>query len=257
MGKRVEKRKPTWRRVLPFVIFLAGLLLVVFASRSLWMGWRDDIAARSEYNELRRDFELQVEAPAENLPHIVEPPPEDLPDLLDMSAFIAINPDFVGWISIEGTSVSYPVVQGQDNALYLTTTFNGERNPAGAIFMDYRARNTFDTPITMLHGHNMRDGSMFASLPKFLDPAFLSDHPEIMIVTADGETLVYKIFYARRMSAWDPVYTLDFNYAATVELFSAAPADTSRILLLSTCTSDGDRNVRVLVYAALRIGATT
>jgi len=254
MGKRVDN-KPKQRRILPLVVFLAGLLLVVFAARALWTGWREDVSARNEYDELRSNFELNIESPAENLPYILESPAED--PRRDMSSFLEINPDFVGWLSIEGTALSYPVVQGQDNELYLTTTFNGERNPAGAIFMDYRALNAFDTPITMLHGHNMRDGSMFTSLPKYLDPEFLSDHPEITIVTAEGETLIYEVFHARRMSAWDPVYTLDFNYAATVEFFSATPAGTSRILLLSTCTSDGDRNARVLVYAALRTGTIT
>ena len=253
MSKRIDKRKPAAWRVLPFLVFLAGLLLVVFASRSLWMGWRDDIAARNEYDDLRSNFESQIETSPENPPD--DPYIEDPPDpRIDMSAFIAINPDFAGWISIEGTAVSYPVVQGQDNDLYLTTTFSGERNPAGSIFMDYRAMAAFDTPITMLHGHNMRDGSMFTPLINYLYPEFLRHHAEITIVTAEGETLIYEIFHARRMSAWDPVYTLNFNYTGTIELFSAAPPGTSRILLLSTCTSDGDRNARVLVYAALRTG---
>jgi len=245
MSEQTVKQKPRWRRVLPLVVFLIGLLLVIFAARALWMGWREDVSARNEYADLRQSFELtepQIE------PLVEEP----VDTRIDMSYFSAINPDFVGWLAIGGTELSYPVVQGQDNELYLSTTFHGERNPAGAVFMDYRMRQSFDTPVVMLHGHNMRDGSMFASLPKYLDPVFLDDHLDIVIVTAEGETLVYEVFHARRTNAWDSIYTLDFNSATTIALFETAPPETSRILVLSTCTSDGDRSARVLVYAALR-----
>ena len=227
---------------MPIAVFLMGLSLVVFAGGTLWLGWRDDVSARNEYADLRSNFESSAELPSGE--------PTDA--RIDMSYFSAINPDFVGWIAIGGTSVSYPVVQGQDNEQYLGITFQGERNPAGSVFMDYRMRQAFDTPITMLHGHNMRDHSMFAPLPQYLDPTFLADHLDITIVTADGRALVYEVFHARRTTAWDQIYTLSFNDTATIELFETAPDGTRQILLLSTCTSDGDRSARVLVYAALR-----
>lgn len=236
---------------MPIVVFLAGLLLVVFASRTLWVHWREDVTARNEYEDLRSDFESAARPPSPELPSAEAPPHR-----IDMSGFSALNSDFVGWISIPGTAVSYPIVQGADNDHYLDTTFRGEPNPAGAIFMDYRMGQAFDTPITMLHGHNMRDGSMFASLHSFLDPAFLRDYSLITVVTAEGETLVYEVFAARRMSAWDPIYSLDFNDAVTLELFAEAPAGTGRVLLLSTCASGGDHNARVVVYAALQGGGS-
>ena len=225
------------------MVFLLGLFLVVFSGRALWTDWRDDVAARSEYAELRSSFHLYSERFTETETTL----------LADMSRFSEINPDFVGWISITGTAVSYPVVQGEDNAHYLETTFAGERNPAGAIFMDYRAAQAFDTPVTLIHGHNMRDGAMFSQLTAFLDPGFLQEHTEITVLTATGETLMYSVFYARRTDAWDSIYTLDFNDPASTGRFETAPPGTSRVLVLSTCTGDGDRHARVLVYAALRV----
>jgi len=92
---------------------------------------------------------------------------------------------------------------------------------------------------------------MFAALIEYLDPAFLRDHLEIMIVTADGDFLAYQVFYARRTDARDPMYTLDFDDLAAVESFEDAPAGASQILVLSTCAGGGDRDARVLVYAVL------
>jgi len=287
MSKRKRKRNSIWRKIVPFVVFLSGFLLVVFVSRELWIGWREDASARSEYAELRNIFELYIEPNVEFQPEFgvetqlktdAEPDAEFhdegysyFPDIrddsysytpvgspdkvnIDMSQFTEINSDFVGWILITGTSVSYPVVQGQNNEIYLATTFSGDRNPAGAIFMDYRTTQAFDASITILHGHNMGDGSMFAPLLGYLDLTFRNDHPEIMIITACGEILIYEVFNARRARAWDRIYALDFNDIEMVATFENAPLGTERILLLSTCLSDGDRDARVLVYATLRTG---
>ena len=43
----------------------------------------------------------------------------------------AVNPDVIGWIDIPGLSISYPVVQGTDNAYYLHHLFTGEYNSSG------------------------------------------------------------------------------------------------------------------------------
>jgi sortase B len=172
---------------------------------------------------------------------------------LDISQLSEINPDFVGWISIEGTSLSYPVVQGNNNVRYLNTTFGGGRNPAGAIFLDYHAAHGFDTPIAVLYGHNMRNDTMFSPLIEYLDPEFLRDHPEILIMTAAGETLSYQVFYARQAGMRDSIYTLDFNDSnIAVAFFNTAPPETSRFLVLSTC-HPYNRDSRILVYAALVI----
>ena len=66
---------------------------------------------------------------------IAQPTAEDTG--VDFDALKAVNPDTVGWIKIEGTSIDYPVVQTDNNEKYLYTTFEGEESQWGAVFLDY------------------------------------------------------------------------------------------------------------------------
>jgi sortase B len=161
-----------------------------------------------------------------------------------------INPDFVGWIVIPGTAVDYPIVRGRDNSRYLYTTFKGQRNPAGAIFMDYRCVGGFDAPVSLIHGHNTRDGTMFSSLHSFMNQEIMDSNPTIVVLTADGEKLIYQIFKARHADAWDSVYTVNYSDANEAAAFFGIDTD-ERLLILSTCAGGADRNVRLLVYAKL------
>jgi len=171
---------------------------------------------------------------------------------LDPTAgLIRLNPDYIGWISIEGV-IDYPVVRGRDNDRYLSVTFAGQRNASGAVFMDYRNAVGFSDNVCILYGHNMRDGSMFAPLKHYLTPAFLEANPYITIMTSDGSLLIYRILAARQTDAWDNVYSLDFTAASDASSgLERTPDDTDRFLLLSTCTNSADRDDRLLVYAVL------
>jgi len=259
-------------------MFAVGLVLAAFAVWQMFSVLEEEAAAREEYDELRdllRDqwdlFQILPSPPVSpgtpgspnepDDPALHDTPPrepvytgpiEPEPPRVDLTAFTAQNSDFVGWILIHGTSVNYPVVQGPDNDKYLHRTFGGQHNAAGSIFMDYRAAYAFDTPIVFLYGHNMRDGSMFATLFRYLnDPQFAGQYPDILILTADGEILTYYVFHARVTHAWDEVYSLDFlNRAAAIAHFRGAPIGAGRFLILSTCTDDTVTG-RLLIYAAL------
>jgi len=232
-------------------MFGLGALLVIFSAFQLLQGAREDAAAVGEYGDLR-DLGAEIWSPSDTA--------ESLPEAEDavavpnpMLGLLEINSDFVGWIRVPGTSVDYPIVRGADNAVYLYTTFGGEQNPAGAIFMDYRARDGFGTPVTILYGHNMRNGTMFASLHQYKDPDFLARYPEITIMTVDGTLHTYRIFDVRYTDAWDAVYRLDFKDIDQAEAFFApwGMADASHVLVLSTCVDGAGRDARLLVSAQL------
>jgi len=162
-----------------------------------------------------------------------------------------INPDFVGWISIDGV-IEYPIVRGRDNNRYLRVTFAGQRNGSGAIFMDYRNTMGFLDTVCIIYGHNMKNGTMFAPLNRYADRAFLEEHPDITVVTSDGEILKYRIFAAKRVCVWDAIYDLKHSSsAAAAKALGDAPDGAGNYLLLSTCTPSVEKDERMLVYAAL------
>lgn len=109
---------------------------------------------------------------------------------------LAINSDTVGYVSISGTEVDFPVVQTDDNSTYLTTAFDGSSNKAGTVFLDYRAvlTATRRSDNLILYGHNQRDRTMFGSLKDYKNSLeHYCEYPTITF-SSNYETDVYKIF---------------------------------------------------------------
>jgi len=264
------KRKRKGRSLRPGHIAYASMAVVgVFfaaaALRVLIGGFLEDTSARNEYDQLRESFHVST-TPEPASPEVTtEPlnedesylgPDEDDAESVDdiraltLDELAALNRDFKGWMTV-GSHIDYPVVRGSDNNKYLNTTFMGQRNTAGAIFMDYRHINGFDEQVCIIYGHNTRDGSMFAPLTRYLEPAFLQNNPNISVTTRDGKKLTYRIFAAKLTDAWDIAYTIGINDTGRASEFPNAPQNASRYLLLSTCTRGGSNDERVLVFAAL------
>ena len=226
------------RTLVSLIVFAMGFILVAFAANELRADIHDDVAASAEYAQLREMNAGAITAaiPATAIPAAAFSAAST--GAASLSLYSDINPHFVGWIIVPGTSIDYPVVRGQDNSTYLNTTFSGSSNPAGAIFIDYRLVDGFDAPVSLIYGHNMRDGSMFAPLVYYLDQEFMTDNPEIIIMTSDGIIQTYRVYAARRTDAWDSVYSLGFD-----------ANENEQLLILSTCIDGADRNSRLLVYA--------
>jgi len=162
------------------------------------------------------------------------------------------NPNYVAWITIPGTSISYPVVRYTDNYRYLDVAFDGSHSSFGTIFMDYRNRGDF-VPHIIMYGHNTYHGNMFSDLHLLLEPGFRSRNNRIMLLV-NGRIVEFEIFAARRTTIHDRAYFLDFtdeeawsDYLRRI----GAPADVRQILTLSTCIIVRDPSRRVVVQAFL------
>ncbi|MCD7947268.1 MAG: class B sortase [Oscillospiraceae bacterium] len=242
------KQRKTDTRLL-VALLIAGACVTVFGLVMLAAGLRPYREAGQEYDNLRRAY-----SPA---PATVAAAPAVIPTVTETAQAAPgpaeINPDYSGWLTVAGTDIDYPIVQGEDNSKYLTTTFEGTENKAGAIFMDYRCTDGLDAPHVILYGHNMNDGSMFGGLSRYLEDGYMEQHPEITVTQPEVGTLTYRIFAVRETDTADKAYTLAFADEDAFAAFAAelgAPEGTGRMLTLSTC-GDGGGDSRMLVQAAL------
>ena len=74
------------------------------------------------------------------------------------------NKDIIGYLTVDGHDVEYPILYGETNESYLKTSPSGGYDYNGSIFLDSGNRPTFADSRSVIYGHNMRDGSMFGSL---------------------------------------------------------------------------------------------
>lgn len=101
--------------------------------------------------------------------------------LPEMDALSRKNMDLKAWLTIDGL-LDLPVVY-KDNQFYLDHDFDRNKNTAGTLFLDefHPLRET--TQHLLIHGHNMKDGSMFGLLTHYRQPLYWKKHPFISLST--------------------------------------------------------------------------
>lgn len=166
---------------------------------------------------------------------------------VDFASLLAINEDVVGWIYIEDTNINYPMVQGEDNRHYVSTMADGQVNSCGSIFLDYRNQADFSDKHTVIYGHNMRNGTMFADILKYKDPEFLAAHPTGKIMTPNGN-FEFEVVAGYVAELSDPAWQLEFvsgddfgtwledTMARSIIESTYIPDSNDRIITLSTCS---------------------
>lgn len=110
-----------------------------------------------------------------------------------------INEDVVGWIAIEDFGIDYPVLYSEDNKAYLRHNIYKEYDIAGCIYLDANYGNIY-SPMKLIHGHNMRNGTMFGELPQMLHWDSLDDAPLIQYYDDLG-LKAFKIFAVYSVNA--------------------------------------------------------
>ena len=237
------------------------------------------IYSESVYNEIADMYDPTK-------PPILPEGAEDFDFLAGMSdSFKALymeNTDVRGFITYQTNrsdnflNIRLPIVRGLDNEYYLTHNFYKVKEKNGCLFFDME--NVIETPedknkVTIVYGHNMASGHMFAPLNKFLgNIAYIRSAPVISMDTV-FEQAKYKVF-AVVVANVDDEDGPPFNYLVTGNYFSDSSflnyinevrarsywdfedavdvqAD-DEILVLSTCTSESAvhfDNGRLAVFA--------
>lgn len=101
--------------------------------------------------------------------------PEAQKDNLSYDELVRRNPDVLGWLSIYGTGIDYPLVQAADNDLYLNRNALGEVSMPGSLFLDYRNQRGFQDFNTIIYGHHMEKSAMFGDISKFSEQQYFEE----------------------------------------------------------------------------------
>jgi len=107
--------------------------------------------------------------------------------VIDFDALKKINPDVVSWITIPGTNIDYPLLQGKDNNQYLHKDMEGRDCAAGAIFLDHGDKADLSSRHNIIYGHHMKNGTMFKDIVRYKDQQYFDEHQNITIYTPDRE----------------------------------------------------------------------
>ena len=184
-----------------------------------------------------------------------------------------VNQDIVGWVTVDGTVIDYPVLHSStdDPEHYLYRTYKDEYSIYGSVFLEAGCEITGD--IQVLYGHSMNDGSMFRSLVSFDDPAVVAASPVIEYDTTE-EASQWRIVSVFKTNT-DPSQGEIFSYVRSgftsveekreylYQVMQRSAVDTGvtvnendDLLLLSTCSYEFDGFRTVVVARRVRDGET-
>ena len=185
--------------------------------------------------------------------------------LYEYQLLYQLNNDMIGWITIEGTEINYPVVQSlYEPNFYLRRNFYKEKATCGTVYARESCDVNLPSDNVTLYGHNMRNGTMFADLHNYEDPAFWASNRFIQFNTLK-EYHTYEIFAVFKTSATigEGFRYHIFDTAETPAEFDAfvaqckglsfydtgiTPQYGEKLLTLSTCDKSID-NGRLVVVA--------
>ena len=225
----------------PVLIFFCLLLsaAAVLAGANIYSELKERQKEKEDFAAVSQIAELPMtEAPAESVTDAeteTSAEPTERPAAgHNIQALIAENADCIGWLSIDGTNISYPVMHTpSDPQKYLRRNFYGEYSQSGVPFLDGRC--DLQSTNLIIYGHNMKNGTMFSDLKKYVNREFLNTHRTVKFETTDGVQtfIVTEALKTNTSDAW----------------YNRITAEDGRQLILSTCYGSG-KDGRLLIIAA-------
>ena len=179
---------------------------------------------------------------------------------LGFSDILALNPDTVAWLTIDGTNIDYPVLQGKNDLEYINKDIYKKSSLTGSLYLRTQNKADFSDNYNLIYGHHMDNGAMFGDIGKYIEPSFFDAHRN-GILMSPGQNFGIKVFAAMKTDAYnDLIYFNDINSAQKqkeileyIEKNSVIFKDDTlrdKIIAFSTCM-DSQTNGRAIVFASL------
>lgn len=250
----LPNRKDNAKQMTVKIIFLAALVALIVSVCYL-INYSNETSNQKKIEENIREIWYQDSLSPD------EPTP--------FERLLALNGDFMGWLTIDNTYVDHPIYQADDNDFYLNHNQEKEVSGYGAFFYDYRTVITqgYEDQNLVIYGHNMKNGSMFGELKLFRDADYYDTDHTITLTTINGEKkyVVFATFLLNSVRAHDnnnifDIYKTTFASEEEFNEWIAEAKDRSLvdtgievgfkdgILTFITCCEDFD-DARLIVMA--------
>lgn len=174
----------------------------------------------------------------------------------------AINPDVLGWLTIDDTHIDYPVVIGDTDMEYVNKDVYGDFALSGSIFMDSDNARDLSDAYTLIYGHHMDNGGMFGDVVEFVNTDYFDSHTTGTLYLPEA-TYHIELFACVQVDAYDSmIYDPKaqpegdvselLNYVDEIAVQSryigVTPQD--KVIGLSTC-AEAETNGRVVIFGRL------
>lgn len=243
------------------VLALVLLLCGCYAAYALW----DNNQVLSAAENVQADM-IKLK------PEVVLSEGEPVDNTATFAALLMLNPDVVGWVTMDNTRVDFPVLQGKDNLTYINRDVYGNFSLAGSIYLDSRNDDSFADSYSLLYGHHMAEGNMFGDLDLYKNEAFFRENRTGVLILPDRtyklDVISCMLVNASDAYVFEPNSTrgditglLDYMESNSMYLHKdmlqqARETDDLKILALSTCSSEftDARTIVITVMTPLAVG---
>lgn len=222
-----------WNKVLVIILILISLI-VFFSCSYLFLKDFFELKENNEATENLIEDSIQIDE-------------ETQQTTIDWDYLKSVNTDIIGWLEIENTNINYPILKDK-NLYYLKHSFDRKYNNNGSIFTTNKS--PFIDDETIIYGHNMKNGSMFSNLGKYLNKDFLDSHSKIKIYTPECnyEGTIFSVYSIGIETESNNIKSLSFderiNYYQKASKYNMKNNDEiCKIVKLSTCSYINSRTI--------------
>ncbi len=177
------------------IIFIALLIIFFVSAAKLLLYFETNKTQQEQFENLKQIVEYEQKNDSNDKIYTIE---EKFKILSGYETLHKQNTDMIGWIKIDGTSLSYPVMYTpNDPQYYLHRNFDKEYSKMGVPFIDEKCSKNSGNYI--IYGHHMKDGKMFAQILSYADEEFYKEHPVIRFDELNelGSYSVISTFYSK------------------------------------------------------------
>ncbi len=269
-GSRSMKKR--WNSIIRGCLFVICMAVFLYSVKEVYMIYKEYHVGTNVYDNLYEEMIIEVpevstetltkeetidveeETVEENDMILKE---ESIPIAVDFEALWKTCPDVVAWLYSPNTKIHYPIVQGEDNTYYLEHLADKTPNSSGSLMLDCRNTSDFSDWNSMIHGHSMKNGSMFRSLLQYKKQQYYDEHPIMWLITPD-ETYKVELFAGYITSSDDSVYSLSEDTGLVERAVKASTfksdvevLEEESLLTLSTCSYENE-NARYILLGVIR-----